>query len=202
VVKEHQRSLGHLNAVHALEKSNTDAWYLKGMNLKEMKDTPTAITAFQYAFEADPSNYDAAMQLGILYSARRNKLAVDYYNACLRLKPKSDEAYFNRAWYYQQNRQYRDALKDYQKVIMINPSHDMAYYNVGYIHFELRQLDEALRSWNICIQMNPENVQAYYMRGLVHEIRGNKPDARLNYEYVLKLQPDHALAREGLKRTS
>ncbi len=200
IVKSHQKSLAHLNAVIGIEPENANAFFLKGMNLKEMKDTAKALDAFQTAYEDDKNFYDAAIQLGLLYTAKKSKLALDYFNAAIRMNPKSDEAYFARAVYYQNNKQFTEALADYRKVISINPSNDIAYYNVGYINFDTKHFEEALRNWNICIQMNKNNVKAYYMRGLVHEINKEKTEARSNYQYALQIDPAYELAKEGLKR--
>ena len=38
------------------------------------------------------------------------------------------------------------------------------------------------------------------MRGLAEEISGNNDKAKLNYDYVLQLDPNFDLAKEGLKR--
>jgi tetratricopeptide (TPR) repeat protein len=202
VVKEHIKSMNQLNVVLAAEPGNPDALFFKGMNQKEIKDTMKAIASFQKALENDKDYYDAAMQLGLLFAAKKDPIAVEYFSTAIRLNPRSVEAYFGRAYYYQLTRQYQKALYDYRKVIDLDPSNDKAYYNVGCINFDAKQYDEALRSWNICIQMNNQNVEAYYMRGLLHEARKNYKDALMNYEYALELDQGYVLAKEGKERMS
>jgi tetratricopeptide (TPR) repeat protein len=200
IVKEHQRSLDDLNSILAADPSNAVAYYFKGMNLKEMKDTAKAIDAFQSAYENDKLFYDAAIQLGLIYTARNNRLAAEYFSSAIRINPKNEEAYFARGVFYQQSKRYEEALLDYRKVIALNPSSDLSYYNVGYINFETQHLDEALRNWDICIRMNNANLKAYYMRGLVYEMKRDKEKAKLNYTYVLRLDPTYELARLALGR--
>lgn len=202
VVKEHTKSINHLNMVLAADPGNADALFYKGMNQKEMKDTLKAIASFQKALENDKDYYDAAMQLGLLFAAKKDPIAIEYFSTAIRLNPRSVEAYFGRAYYYQLTKQYQKALFDYRKVIDFDPSNDKAYYNVGYINFEAQKYDEALRSWNICIQMNNHNIDAYYMRGLLHEARKNYKDALLNYQFALELDPNYTLAKEGRDRMS
>jgi tetratricopeptide (TPR) repeat protein len=48
--------------------------------------------------------------------------------------------------------------------------------------------------------MDNQYINAYYMRGLVNEMSGKKEDARLNYKYVLEIDPKNAMAQLGLKR--
>lgn len=200
IVKEHTKSINLLNKLIVINPTNGNAQFFKGMNQKETGDTAKAVASFQKALELDADDYDAAMQLGLLFTIRKNPLALEYFNTAIRLRPKSDEAYFAKAYYYQQVRKFQDALLQYRKVISINPSNDKAYFNVGVINYDVKQYKEALRSWDICIQMNNQYIEAYYMRGLVYEELKNKAEAKLNYQYALQLAPNYTLAQEGLKR--
>lgn len=202
VVKEHTKSINLANQMLAANPANADAMLIKADNQREMKDTAKAIASYQKVLEIDPTYYDAALQLGLLNSALQNKSTPEYFAAAIRINPKSTEAYFGRAVYYQQSKQYQKALTDYRKTIDMDPANDRAYYNVGIINFEVEKYDEALRSFSICIQMNNNYTEAYYMRGLIHEMRNNKAEAKLNYEYALQLSPEYLLAQEGLKRVT
>jgi tetratricopeptide (TPR) repeat protein len=200
VVKEHTKSIDLLNTLSTNDPSNATYYCLKADNQRELRDTLRAIASYQKALELDGQYYDAAMQLGLLLAAKKHKTAKEYFTAALRINPRSSEAYFGRAYYYQQVGEFQKALFDYRKVIDIDPTNDKSYYNVGIINFDAKRYDEAMRSWDICIQMNNQNIDAYYMRGLVHEYRNNKKDALLNYQYALELNPNYQLAKEGLAR--
>jgi tetratricopeptide (TPR) repeat protein len=200
LAKEHEKSVNLLNTVIANNPQNPDAQFFKAMNQKETGDTSRAVASFQKALDLDPSYYDAAMQLGLLFANKKDRLALEYFNAALRLQPKSEEVYFARAYFYQLQKEYKKALMDYRKVIDLNPSSFTAYYNVGVINFDAVKMDEALRSFDICVRMNPEYLPAYYMRGLVYEYKGDKEQARINYQFVVEANPDYALAKEALKR--
>jgi tetratricopeptide (TPR) repeat protein len=200
VTKEHEKSVNLLNTVIAANPQNPDAQFFKAMNQKETGDTARAVASFQKALDLDPTYYDAAVQLGLLFASKKDRLALEYFNAALRIQPKSEEVYFARAYFYQLQKEYKKALMDYRKVIDINPSSYTAYYNVGVINFDAVKMDEALRSFDICVRMNPDYLPAYYMRGLVYEYKGNKESARINYQYVVDADPKYALAKEALQR--
>lgn len=200
VVKEHRKSIDMLNVVIAQNKLNANAYFFRGMNQKELLDTPRAIASFQKAMEVESGYYDAAIQLGIIFTAKKDKNAYQYLTAAMKAQPKNPEAFFARAYYHQVMNKYQDALIDYRKVIDLDPQNADAYYNVGMINFDAKKYKEALRSWDICIQMNNEFADAYYMRGIVHELLKNKEDARINFEFVLRLDPQNMLAQDGLKR--
>jgi tetratricopeptide (TPR) repeat protein len=200
LVKEHTKSLDLLNTLLASDPINAGIYVLKADNQRELKDTLRAIASYQKALEIDGEYYDAAMQLGLLLAAKKNKTAKEYFTAAIRIQPRSAEAYFGRAFYYQQIGEFQKALFDYRKVIDIDPSNDKSYYNVGIINFDAKRYEEAMRSWDICIQMNNQNIDAYYMRGLVHESKKDYKEAVLNYQYALELNPNYLLAKEGIDR--
>lgn len=59
------------NKVLKLDIQNADAYFYKGLIFKETGDTAKAISSFQTCTEVDPDYYDAYMQLGMLYSAKK-----------------------------------------------------------------------------------------------------------------------------------
>jgi len=199
LVKKHRESMDLLNTIIQHQPNNGEAYFFRGMNYKEVGDTGKAIASFQRALENESGYYDAVMQIGYLYAARKDKTALNYFNEAVKMRKRSSEAYFARGYYYQNMGEYQKALNDYRKVIDIEPENNMAYYNVGCINFDVKQYKEALRSFDICIQMGSNIPQAFYMRGLIYEMNGNKEEARMNYRQTLDLYPGYGPAEERLK---
>jgi len=200
VVKEHTKSIALLNDIVAANKKNTQAYFVRGMNQKEMGDSIRAIASFQKVLELNAKEYDALIQLGILLTARGHSAAKEYLTTAIKLQPRSKEAYFARAYYYQQKGKLQDALLDYKRVIELDEKNADAYYNVGMINFDAGKYKEALHAFTICIQMNQDMTDAYYMRGLTHEKLGNKQDAVLNYQVIIKSGVDYPDAQRALIR--
>ncbi|OYU96472.1 MAG: hypothetical protein CFE21_08770 [Bacteroidetes bacterium B1(2017)] len=200
VVKEHSKSIALLNKVLLTDKGNAGVYHMLGMNYKELGDTGRAIYHFQTAIETDPTDFESNLYIANLYGARKNAIALDYYTAALKLRPKSADAWFAKAVFEQSVKNYRSALIDYRRVIDIDPGHFLSYYNVGYLNYELGMFDEAMRNWNICSRMNPSYARCFYMKGLLFEEQKNKADAKLNYKVALDLDPENALYQAGIKR--
>lgn len=202
VVKEHKKSVDLLNVVLAGNKANTNALFLKGMNLKEMGDTAGAVQSFQKAYEIDATFYDAAMQLGILYAALGNKIALDYYVAASRINPKSPEPPYNAGVYLQQKGEYKKAIFMYKQALKANDRFYLANYNAGVIAARSGQYKEGIDQFNQVIRIEPGYTDAYYMRAVCFEALKNYEDAILNYEHVLELNPEHKMAKASLKSLS
>jgi tetratricopeptide (TPR) repeat protein len=200
VVKEHQKSIDLLNDIIARNKKNANAYFYRGMNQKEIGDTARGIASFQRALETDEAYYDAAIQAGLLFTAKRNNNALQYLNTAIRLQPRSVEAYSARAYYHQEMKEYQKALLDYKKVIDLDPSNSDAYYNVGVINYDVKQYGAAIKSLDYCIQMNPEMPEAYFVRGLAYEKIGDKTEARINFDYLLRLGVVSHELEEAMKR--
>ena len=202
LVKEHQKSIQLLNNLRKLNPEEATIYHMMGLNFKELGDTSRAIYHFQTAIENDPTDYESTLYIANLYAGKKKSIAFEYFAAALKLKPKGVDAYFGRAVFNQQIKNYKSALIDYRRVIDLDPQNYLAYYNVGYINYENGFMDEALRNWNICTQMNPMYANAFYMKGLVFEERKNKQEARIQYKVALDLDPENKLFKAGLNRVS
>ncbi len=200
ITKEHQKSINLANSILANDKNNGYAYHLRAINLKDLGDTARAISNFQKAIELDNNDYDSHMILATILLAQGDRAALEYINAALRIRPNAPDAFFARATFWQQRKEYKMALIDYKKVIKYNPDYFQCYYNVGYINFETNFLKEAIANFDICVRMANDYLPAYYMRGLCYEGLDDYENARLNYELVLKYNPDYELAQLGMKR--
>jgi tetratricopeptide (TPR) repeat protein len=200
LVKEHQKSINLLNEFRKANPGEAYIYHMLGLNYKEMGDTGRAIYHFQTAIENDPKDYESTLYIANLYAGKKKSIAFEYFNAALKIKPKGVDAFFGRAVFNQQIKNYKSALSDYRKVIDLDPQNYLAYYNVGYINYENGFMDEALRNWNRCTQMNPSYANAYYMKGLVYEEQKNKQEARIQYQVAIDLNPENNLFKAGLNR--
>ncbi len=199
LVKEHSKSIDLLNSAMKTDKGNGAIYHMLGLNYKETGDTPRAIYHFQTAVEMDPTDYESTLYIANLYAAKRKEIAFEYYNAALKLRPKSVEALFARGVFAQNMKMYKQALMDYRRVINIDLNHYLSYYNVGYINYESKFYKEAIRNWDICTRMNPEFANAYYMKGLAYDQIGKIEDAKVSYQYALELEPQNELFKKAVR---
>ena len=193
----------HKNADKAISIDNNSAqsFFIKGFAYKENGDSTKAVANFIKATTLNPEHYDAFMQLGLMFSRRNNKLAVDYFNSALNLKPKSIEAYYALAMFQQENGKADEATKAYKSILSINPSYKEAYFNLGYIQLEIKKnYPEALKYFSDAIKTDNEFAEAYYNRGYTYELMKEFESARADYKKARDLKVNYQKAIDGLNR--
>ena len=202
LVKENYE-LCHQYAANAFRADPSFAMpvFIDGMAYLEDGDTLAAINCFSNVVVVDPENYDAMIQLGLLYSSLNNPLALQYLNAADKVKPGGTEALHLIGLFYQQNGYFREALNSYKKILDAFPDYVHAQYNSGYIHLVyLNQYDSAEMFFQKAIDIAPNYVDAIYNLGYAFELDGDVVQAREKYSQVLNLLPEYTLASEGLAR--
>ena len=180
---------------------NAKAFFIRGYTYKEMGDTARAIENFQQTVKYDPKNYRALTELGLIYSTRKNELAVDYFKNAIAADSSEALAWYYLAMYYQNNDMLNEALDIYRDLMKVHPDFPYAYYNTGYIYLELLKVpDEAVPYFTQAIQINPGYYEAYFNRGLCFEILGDVYKAQEDYNAALKIRPNYQKAIDGLNR--
>lgn len=199
-VGEREKSIHLLDDVLRKNVYNVEAYFLKGMIFKEIGDTSKAVSNFQTSVEQNPLYYKSYMQLGLLLTKKKDKLALDYLNNALRIDPLSYEARYAIAMYHQEMKDNEKALEQYNQMILDFPQEKDAYYNIGYIHFQMDSVNRASRDFDRAISVAPDYADAYYMRGLCAEVMKDFNNAKHYYQQTLNLSSEHQLALNGLKR--
>ena len=100
-IKAYDKCLEQANEVLKIDKNTAKAYFIKGFAYKETGDTSRALSSFQTSVEIDADYYDAYIQLGNIETARKHRIALQYYNNALQLQPGSTEALYNRGLLFQ-----------------------------------------------------------------------------------------------------
>lgn len=176
-------------------------YFLKGMAYTEMKDTVKAVSSLQTCIEQDPDYYHAHMQLGLIFSAKNDPICITYFNNAIRVNPEKPEAYYALGYFYQEHGNYEDALRCYDNMLKVSPNNASALYNKGYVNLVyLDKYDEAIDWFSQTIKADGRYADAYYNRGYAYELKKNVNAARQDYQNALRVDPEHKLAEQGLKR--
>jgi tetratricopeptide (TPR) repeat protein len=200
-LKKYDETHKNADKAIAIQALTPKAFFIKGFAYKETGDSSKAVTSFLKTIEIEPEYYDAYMQLGLMFSNRKNKLAVDYFNSALNLKPKSIEAYYALGMFQQENGNPDAAIKAYKNIIAIDPKYKQAYFNIGFVYLEYKRVyNEAVKSFTDAITVDKKYAEAYYNRGYTYELMKETDKARSDYKMATQIRTNYPKAIEGLNR--
>jgi tetratricopeptide (TPR) repeat protein len=200
-VREYLKALGYLDQAQLVKEKFPRAYFLRGMIYKEGGDTARAFEAFRKAIETDQEFYDAFMQLGLLHSARKEPIALQYFDNVLNLDAKSTEALYGKAWFFQQIDSVRQAEKWYNAILLIDSVNLNTLFNMGYLAYYFhKDFRTATVYFAKCIKYRPNDADAYYMRGLSFEQLGEYRKSNRDYLEAVRIDPGYKEAFDGIKR--
>ena len=177
-----------------------EAYFLKGMIYKDMKDTAKAISCFQTAKQVAPDYRDAFIQLGLLYSDQKNPMAIDYFNDAYRMDSTDVFPLFAKAVYYQNAKDYANAKETYRMCILHNTHYVDAYFNLGLIYMQQDSVEKSFRQYDIVTKLDPLNPTAYFNRGVCNEMMNKPKDAIADYRQAIMLDTAYKSPKDALKR--
>jgi len=200
-LKKYKESIANANEALKIDKHLAKAYFIKGYVMAESGDTSRAISNYQTCVEEEPGYYDAFIQLGIIFATKNDPLALQYYNAALKLRPNSTEALYDRGLFYQDAGDLEKATADYNSILQIDPNYKNAYYNLGYIEVNFKKnYQKAIEYFAKAIDKDKYYAEAFYNRGYCYEMMGDKQKARADYKAALENSPKYDLAINGIKR--
>ena len=181
---------------------NPEGYFLKGLIYKDLKDTAKAISSFQTALQVYPSHKESMIQLGSIYGAKNDPLALKYYDNAFRLDTTDVFPLYAKGMYYQERKQYEQAKEEYRKAIISNREYTDAYFGMGYILMQQDSFEKAYRQFDLVTKLEPINAKAYYNRGLCNELMGKNNEALQDYKQALTFDEQYQEASDGIKRLS
>jgi len=198
IVKNYDKSLSTINSILYLSPDNPEAYFMLGVNFKEMNQLAKAKNSFLTVVENNPEHIDAWLQLGKLAEEQKDSTAETYYKNAILIDEDNVEAMHYLAYYYQNNGKLQKALDTYKKIVLIDPSYTASYLNSGIIYLKQDSLQKAFDNFNIMVNVDKSNPKGYYFRGMTHYLGGNNEAAKPDFEQALKLNPDYEEAKQML----
>ena len=190
ILKKHEESIKTINSILKLERLNPNAFFMLGLNFKELGNIDRAIGSFQTAVENDPDLVDAWINLGQLHAQKKSNLARHFFDNALKVAPENTNALHAKAVFLHDSNQLQEALTTYRQLNIIDPTYEDAFFNSGIIYLEMDSLKQAYNHFNLAAQTSPTFVMAYYYRGLAQEQQGRIAEAKKDYQQALRLDPE------------
>lgn len=204
-VKQYDEALVSAEKVLKLNPLHVEGLFMRGLTLKYIGDTINAMNNFQTAIEQDADHIDAYMQLADIFAAKKEKIAIQYYDNALRIDSTSYEALMGKASFYHQNYTQKNGMvplvkESYEKAILHHPQESDALFNYGLFYMEEKDYKNANHFFGIAVQYDPQFGDAYYFKGEAAEKMGNVKEAIADYENAVRNNNRFERAEKALQR--
>lgn len=201
IVRQYQKAIDYANKALKIDEHLAQAYFLKGSIYRESGDTARAISSLETAVEQDNKFEDAFFDIGVMYAARKNPIALEYYENVIRINPNNENVKYARAKLLQDLGRTDEAIHEYEMIVDRDKTCANCYYNMGAIYLELKKdNNKALELFTKAIEANPNYVEAYFARGFTYARMKDKENAKADYNMCLKIQPNYDAAVDAINR--
>ncbi len=201
IMKKYKGTFETIDKILKIDAVNPLAYFIRAYAFLENGDTTGAIKDFKNAAYQDQEYYDAYMQLGLISAARKEPVAVDYFNNAINIAPDNVQPYYQLGLFYQKNNQIEKAVSTYISILQINPGFIFAIYNLGYISLVyIQDFETAIDYFTRVIDIDPQYAEAYFNRGYCYELLNEMSFAKKDYKKTLELKTNYPGAIDGLNR--
>ncbi len=98
---------------------------------------------------------------------------------------------FNLALFYQEEKNFPQAKREYEKVVRMWPLYAEAHNNLGVVYKELGMLDQGIDHLNRALALNLEYTRAYNNLGVIYQLKGDFAQAKKKYKKALAVDRNH-----------
>ncbi len=190
-----------LDAAIEVQPHNPKAHLIRAFCLKETGDTTQMLRILQLCIDQDPTEKKAFLELGYYYQQQNNPLAIQYYQNALAIDATDLEINYNLAKLYQDLEMTEQAKAQYNKLLQLKPDSYPALNGLGYLALVYEdKADEAVSYFTRAIALDSLFPVAVCNRGLAFETMGMYDEARQDFQYCRKIDPNYSAAIEGLNR--
>ena len=168
--RDYDRSLKYLSKVTERDANNRTALFMKGFIYKEKGDTASAVQLFRRVCDKFPDYAPAFEELGVLYAARNENMALEYLNTALQLDPSNTNVLYALALFHQDRKDMETAETYYRELLDLNPASADAWHNLGYIELTYySDYQRAIEYFDKALEINPQMENALVNRQLALE---------------------------------
>jgi tetratricopeptide (TPR) repeat protein len=124
-------------------------------------------------------------------------VAIEYLGKAIELAPSWSVPYLWRGYVYGRERQYEDAVSDYNRAVTLTPKDDQALVNRAWIFREMGRVNEALDDYSRALALKQDSAFALAQRGLLQWELGHMAEASADIQRALALDPELPAALGG-----
>ncbi|KAL7600285.1 peroxisome biogenesis protein 5 [Lactuca sativa] len=171
---------------------NAEGWRLLGVAHAENDDDQQAIASMMRAHEADPTNLEVLLALGVSHTNElEQQAALKYLYSWLRQHPEygkiappqlSDSLY------------YADVARTFNEAAQMSPEDADVHIVLGVLYNLSREYDKAIESFQTALKLKPRDYSLWNKLGATQANSVQSADAIYAYQMALDLKPNYVRA--------
>jgi len=199
ILKQHDKSMLQTMKVLSIDPMNAEAYFMRGLNYREIGDSVQTVSALQKSVELDPDLVDAWLILAEYFNDRPS-IAQKYYENAISRDTNDIQVIHALAQHYHLQNQLEEASNTYATIIRKDKNYIPAHFNTGIISLELDSFQQATEFFDNCIELDSNYAIAYYYRGYAKEKLGEIQAAKSDFNQCLKIDQGNQKAKDALLR--
>lgn len=199
--KNHTDAIRYFNRALKLRPDYYQAYYNLAIIDARQGDEQAAIKSYQKVLQIKPDHVTAKLNLAVRYAKiKAYAKAQAIYEEVLERDDSYFTAWLNLGLVYYQQKQYQHALEALEKAVALEPENEKAYRALAKNYSVLKMHKEANAILQELLAKNPSDVKTRlaYARSYYRARKFNT--ALREYEKVLKLDPDNAVAKKMIEK--
>ncbi len=177
----------NVNKALEIDPNYADSYNLRGVIKMELNDFQTALYDLKKALEINPKHKLAPENIILVQEEINYQNNLKEKTIAIEKNDENEEAYFQRARFYDEKEEFDKAIVDYSKAIFLNPKNAKAYFSRGYNKYLQLDYRGAINDFSSVIELMPEDTDAYYYRGFVRSEIDNYDEALKDFDKVIEL---------------
>ncbi|EOY11819.1 Peroxin 5 isoform 4 [Theobroma cacao] len=171
---------------------NAEGWRLLGITHAENDDDQQAIAAMMRAQEADPTNLEVLLALGVSHTNELEQAAaLKYLYGWLRHHPKYGTLALPELV---DSLYYADVARLFNEAAQMSPEDADVHVVLGVLYNLSREYDKAIASFKTALKLQPNDYSLWNKLGATQANSVQSADAILAYQQALDLKPNYVRA--------
>jgi len=173
--------------------SQNRALYQRASNEINTKNFTQAVATLRAVVEADPKDYPAWTDLGMVYFLQKDlEAAENSYVSAVQAKPDHVSALVNLGRVRLARKNNEGAIEPLETALKADPRSATANYFLGEAYLALKKGSKAVGYLNEALKLDPVGMADAHLRlGALYNVAGYKDRAAAEYEQFLLKKPDY-----------
>ena len=167
--------------------------------LRQVRRYTEAERTARDALVGDPQDADLLLELSaVLLSLDRPAEGLAAAEAAAAAEPENERAHRLRGLHLSRLGRHPEAVRAGYQSVTLAPDEPYAALGYATVLRKSGRLADALATAQRAAELSPTLVDAHLILAEVHDALGHRAAARASYQEILRLEPDHAVARHDL----